>query len=255
MLASCGGEATTSSSSRADLGPTTTTAAPLAETITVFGASSLTDAFTNLGKRFQEAHPGVKVTFSFAASSTLATQVNQGAPADVLATADEDSMHTATRAGNTGTPVRFARNVLQVIVPEGNPESLAGIHDLDRVSYVLCDPAVPCGKYAALALNRNNMTPHPKSYETSVRNVVTRVMSGEADAGIVFHTDVVAQKGNAEGVDISRADEPDLQNVYPIAAVRQAKNKAGAQAWIDYLVSPAGQQVLASYEFLPPPRR
>lgn len=248
LLASCGGGDASSTTA------STTTAPPLTGSVTVFAASSLTDAFTEMGWRFEEANPRVKVTFSFAASSTLATQVGQGAPADVLATADEASMEAATATGTTGPPVRFARNVLQIIVTKGSPKALTGIHDLDRVAYVLCDPAVPCGRYAALALERNDVTPRPKSYETNVRNVVARVTSGEADAGIVYHTDVVAQKGAAAGIDIGNSDEPDLQNVYPIAVTRQATNEAGARAWIDYVVSRPGQRVLASYGFLPPRR-
>ncbi|MBW8827707.1 MAG: molybdate ABC transporter substrate-binding protein [Acidobacteria bacterium] len=236
-------------------GSGSTTADPgVTGTVTVFAASSLTDVFTDMGKRFEDAHPGANVVFSFAASSTLAAQVNQGAPADVLATADEDSMQTASKAGSTANPTRFARNILQVVVPTGNPKSLTGIHDLDRVSYALCDQAVPCGKYSALALKKNGMTPHPRSYETNVRNVLARVISGEVDAGIVYRTDVIATKGSATGVDIADADDPDLQNIYPIAVVNDTKNKNTAQAWADYVTSAAGQRVLASYAFLPAPR-
>jgi molybdate transport system substrate-binding protein len=234
-------------------GPTTTsTAAAVSGSITVFAASSLTDAFNDMGKRFAAAHDGTKVTFSFAASSTLATQVNQGAPADVLATADEESM--ATAKGSTGSPVRFARNILQIIVAKGNPNSVTGLDDFRaRVSYALCDAAVPCGNYSARALQRAGITPRPRSYEVNVKAVVGRVTSGEVDAGIVYRTDVVAAKASASGVDIGFADDPDLQNVYPIALTRRAKRRAVAQAWLDYVVSPAGQRVLASYAFLPPP--
>jgi molybdate transport system substrate-binding protein len=220
--------------------------------ITVFAASSLTDAFTELGARFEDAHPGTKVTFSFAASSTLAAQVVQGAPADVLATADTASMQAAR--GSTGTPRDFARNVLEIAVPTGNPRSVHGIDDFrSGLSYAICDPAVPCGRYAAMALAKAGIDPEPKSYETNVRNVLARVTSGEVDAGIVYHTDVDAAEGTAEGVEISFSDDPDLRNVYPIATTEQDDNAALARAWVRYVLSPAGQRVLRSFAFLPPP--
>lgn len=220
--------------------------------LTVFAASSLTDAFTDLGHRFEAAHPGTTITFDFAASSTLAAQVVQGAPADVLATADEDSMRSA--AAGTDDPTPFARNVLEIAVAAGNPRGVAGIDDLrGRVSYALCDPAVPCGKAAAKALAHAGITPRPKSYETNVRNVMARLTSGEVDAGVVYHTDVVASKGTAEGVAIPFAGEPDLQNVYPIATTKQAAHRSLAKAWVAYVLSPAGQRVLRAHAFLPPP--
>jgi molybdate transport system substrate-binding protein len=234
-------------------GPATTTAPKLEGSITVFAASSLTDAFNDLAARFQNAHPGVKVTFSFAASSTLAGQVNQGAPADVLATADEDSMQTATKAGNTTTPVRFARNVLRIIVAKGNPKGLTGLRDISHVTYALCDPSVPCGKYAALAFKKNGVTASPDSYEINVKAVVARVTSGELDAGVVYRTDVFAARSKADGVDVEGADEPDLQNIYPIALTTRSKGNALARAWVAYVTSTEARAVLASYEFLPPP--
>jgi molybdate transport system substrate-binding protein len=232
---------------------TTTTAKPLSGKVTVFAASSLTDAFDELGRRFHDANPEATATFSYAASGTLATQVNQGAPADVLATADEATMKSATDAGSTATPRRFARNLVEIIVAKGNPKAIKGIHDLVKVSYALCDPSVPCGRYAKLAFEKNGEKPDPKTLELNVKAVVGRVTSGEVDAGVVYRTDVYAARNQTDGVEIEGADDADLQNIYPIALTTRGKDDAVAKAFVAYVLSPEGQAILRSFRFLPAP--
>jgi molybdate transport system substrate-binding protein len=220
-------------------------------TITVLAAASLTDAFTQLGQAFEAARPGTKVVFSFGASSALATQANEGAPADLMASADEANLEKVVDAGNASMPSVFARNRLAILVARGNPKGIRALPDLARpgVDFVLCAPEVPCGKFGAQALGKAGVTAPPRSYEENVKAVVTKVTLGEADAGIVYVTDVKGAGGRAEGVDI-----PDAQNVvavYPMAVLRQSGRPELARAFLDYVLSPAGQQVLARHGFLP----
>jgi molybdate transport system substrate-binding protein len=220
-------------------------------TLTVLAAASLTDAFTQLGRAFEAARPGTKVAFSFGASSALATQANEGAPADLMASADETNVQKVVDAGNASDPKVFARNRLAILVAKGNPKGIRALPDLARpgVDFVLCAPEVPCGKFGAQALGKARVTAKPRSYEENVKAVVTKVTLGEADAGIVYVTDVKAAGPRAEGVDI-----PDAHNVvavYPMAVLRQSGRPELARAFLDYVLSPAGQQVLARYGFLP----
>lgn len=217
--------------------------------ITVLAASSLTDSFNEIGKRFQAAHPGVNVTFSYDASSTLVQQVNAGAPADVLATADDPTMQQAVTAGTVTAPVEFAHNRLAIIVPKGNPKAIHGLADLAKpgVVVVLCAAEVPCGKYGAQALTNAGVNVTPKSLEPNVKGVVSKVTLGEADAGIVYVTDVKAAAANADGVDI-----PASQNVlanYPIATVKASHNASAATAFVAFVQSPDGRSVLSTAGF------
>jgi molybdate transport system substrate-binding protein len=260
MAAACG-DASPSSTSASTGGPSTTTAtlttaAPkVTGETTVLAAASLTDSFKELGTAFEAANPGAKVTFSFAASSALATQINQGAPADVFASADTANMEKVTGSGGAGTasvPVTFARNKLQIIVGKGNPKGITGLADLAKpgVVYVTAAPAVPIGKYAQQALDKAKVTVTPKSLEADVKAVVTKVTLGEADAGIVYATDVRAAGDKAQGVAI-----PDEHNViasYPIAVVKGTKNGAAADAFVGHVMSSAGQAVLTEYGFSKP---
>jgi molybdate transport system substrate-binding protein len=219
--------------------------------LTVFAAASLTDAFTQLGDEFTAAHPDVKVTFDFAASSDLATQVQQGAPADVFASADDTNM--AKVADLTDQPITFAGNKLMIAVEPGNPKHITGLADLaaNDLKVVLAAPEVPAGKYAQEALARAGVTVHPVSLEESVKGVVTKVSLREADAGIVYVTDVDAAQGRIDGVTI-----PEGQNVlatYPIATLTDGAHPDDAQAFVDLVLSAAGQKVLAGYGFLPAP--
>jgi molybdate transport system substrate-binding protein len=219
--------------------------------VTVFAAASLTDAFTEIGDAFMAAN--AEVTFNFAASSELVTQINEGgAPADVFASADQNNMSKLTDAGNDGSdPVVFATNVLEIIVEPGNPQGIAGVADLadDDLILVTCAPEVPCGNYAQQIFDAAGVAVTPDSLEENVRAVVTKVTAGEADAGIVYKTDVTAAGDEADGVEIPA--DINVVAEYPIAVTKDAPNPEGAQAFVDFVLS-EGQTILDSYGFLRP---
>ncbi len=209
--------------------------------VTVFAAASLTAAFTEIGEAFMVENPEVAVTFNFAASSELAAQIGQGAPADVFASADLSNMAKLIEADNNATePVVFATNLAEIIVGSGNPKGISGVADLadENLIVVLCAPEVPCGKYASAVFENADVTVSAKSFEENVNAVVTKVTLGEADAGIVYKTDVTAAGPDAEGVEIPA----DLNVVaeYPIAVTTEARNTEGAQAFIDFVNGRAG---------------
>jgi molybdate transport system substrate-binding protein len=219
--------------------------------IKVFAAASLTAAFTDIAKQFTAANGGAKVTFNFAGSQALATQIRQSAPADVFASADTTNMDKVKDL--VGTPRNFASNLLQIVVEKGNPKGVGGLRDLASpdLKVVLAAPDVPAGRYAAEVLGKAGVTVQPVSQEDNVKAVVTKVSLGEADAGIVYVTDVTAGGDKVEGVAI-----PETQNVlatYPIATVKARRNADNAQKFMDLVVSDQGQQVLKQYGFLPPP--
>ena len=222
-------------------------------TLTVFAAASLTEAFRTIGRDFEAAHPDSKVEFNFAGSSTLARQIVEGAPADVFASADDENMKKVADAGDVaGTPKPFAHNRLVVIVPRGNPKQVKSLADLSRqgMTVSLAAPAVPVGKYAAEAFAKAGATVPEASREADVKGVVTRVSMGEADAGVVYVTDVAPVKDTLETVSI-----PDAQNVvasYPIAELKGAPNAGGAKEFVAYVLSQPGRRVLTDAGFLPP---
>jgi molybdate transport system substrate-binding protein len=229
-------------------GASTTTAGQPRE-LSVFAAASLTDAFTQLGEDFTATHPDVKVTFNFAGSNDLVTQVQQGAPADVLATADTTSMD---KAGDlTGQSSAFAANKLMIAVAPGNPEHITGLADLARkgLKVVLAAPEVPAGKYAEEVLGKAGVSVAPVSLEVSVKGVVTKVSLGEADAGIVYVTDVEAAQGKIEGVAIP--DDLNVIATYPLAVLSMSERADDAKAFVDLVLSADGQKVLADNGFLP----
>ena len=221
--------------------------------VTVLAAASLTSAFKDLGSQFEKDHAGVKVDLSFGGSSTLVAQVKQGAPGDVFASADQPNMqalHDASLLGNTAQV--FARNRLEIVVGVGNPKGITGLGDLARpgLIVVLCAPSVPCGRYALQAFTKAGVTVKPASQETDVKAVVSKVSLGEADAGVVYVTDVKAGGSKVQGVDIAEA-----QNVvasYPIALLAESKNGTGARAFIEFVLSSHGQGILQRYGFLSP---
>jgi molybdate transport system substrate-binding protein len=218
--------------------------------IKVFAAASLTAAFTELGRRYTAAQ-GTKVTFNFAGSQALATQIGQGAPADVFASADLDNM--AKVKDLVGTPQSFASNRLAIVVEQGNPRGIRTLDDLagGDVKVVLAAREVPAGRYAKQVLDRAGVKVTPVSQEDNVKAVVAKVSLGEADAGIVYVTDVAAGGARVEGVDIPR--EQNVVATYPIATVKAGKAQDAAQAFMDLVLSGQGQQVLHRYGFLPPP--
>jgi molybdate transport system substrate-binding protein len=193
------------------------------------------------------------VKFNFAASSTLATQINQGAPADVFASADDANMQKITGPGaNLGSPVEFATNKLQVIVGSGNPKNITSVTDLAKpgIVSVTCDPAVPIGSYTQQVFQKAGITVKPKSLEPDVKGIVTKVTAGEADAGVVYATDVLAAGTAAQGVVI-----PDQLNVianYPLSVVRQTHDAYSAQVFMNYVLSTDGQAILAKWAFTAP---
>ena len=219
--------------------------------IKVFAAASLTAAFNKLGEDYAAANSGTRVTFNFAGSQALATQIRQGAPADVFASADTTNMDKVKDL--VGTPQSFASNLLQIVVEKGNPKGVKGLDDLARsdLKVVLAAEEVPAGKYAKQVLDQAGVRVQPVSQEDNVKAVVTKVALGEADAGIVYVTDVTAGGDKLEGVDI-----PTAQNVvatYPMATVKASRNQDQAQAFVDLVRSAEGQGVLESFGFLPPP--
>jgi molybdate transport system substrate-binding protein len=217
----------------------------------VFAAASLTAAFTELGEQFTAASGGTRVTFNFAGSQALATQIQQAAPADVFASADTTNMD---KVGDlVGTPQPFASNLLAIVVEKGNPKGVKALGDLagPDLKVVLAAEEVPAGKYAKQVLDQAGVRVRPVSQEDNVKAVVTKVSLGEADAGLVYVTDVTAGGDKVEGVDI-----PEDQNVlatYSIATVRASKAQEQAQTFMDLVLSAEGQQVLEKYGFLPPP--
>jgi molybdate transport system substrate-binding protein len=219
--------------------------------IKVFAAASLTAAFTELGQQYTSATGGTKVTFNFAGSQALATQIQQAAPADVFASADLANMDKVK--GLVGTSQNFASNLLAIVVEEGNPKGVMGLDDLARpdLKVVLAAPDVPAGKYAAEILGKAGVAVKPVSQEDNVKAVVTKVSLGEADAGIVYVTDITAGGAKVEGVDIPR--EQNVLATYPIATVKASRAPDEAQAFMDLVLSAEGQQVLKQYGFLPPP--
>ena len=240
-LAACGGDDNESSGGSSGS----------SDEIKVFAAASLTAAFTELGQQYTSANGGTKVTFNFAGSQALATQIQQSAPADLFASADIPNMDKVKDL--VGTPQNFASNLLAIVVEKGNPKGVMGLDDLANpdLKVVLAAPDVPAGKYAAQILGKANVTVKPVSEEDNVKAVVTKVSLGEADAGIVYVTDVTAGGDKVEGVEI-----PETQNVlatYPIATVKASKNADMAQAFMELVLSAEGQQVLKQYGFLPPP--
>ncbi len=211
----------------------------------VLAAASLTETFTTLAATFEHQHPGARVRLSFDSSATLAEQVVQGAPADVLATADEQTMQTAVSAGAVaGKPRTFATNRLALVVPADNPAAISGFTDVDdpAVDYVVCVPSAPCGALTATVLDTEGVQRRPASEEVDVKAVLSKVQLDEADAGIVYSTDAVAA---GDAVLTFPVPAPaDAVNTYPVAALADAAQPELARAWVDLVLSAPGQQVL-----------
>lgn len=222
----------------------------LSGTITVFAAASLQKTFDEIAATFEKAHPGVDVQLSYDGSSTLVTQLTQGAQADVFASADEKNMTKVTDAGLlAGTPTVFATNTLQIAVKPGNPQGLTDLASLARsgVATVICAAEVPCGSAARTALKAAGVTLDPASEEQKVTDVVTKVAEGDADAGLVYKTDVSGSGGKVEGIDFEESAE--AVNSYPIGVLKDAPNPAAAAAFVDAVTGSEGRQVLAAAGF------
>lgn len=223
----------------------------LSGTLSVFAAASLTDSFNALGASFHTANPGVTVRFNFAGSPTLVTQIENGAQADVFASADTTNMDRLRTDGYTASsPVVFAHNQLEIVVAAGNPKGIHTLADLAKpgVIYISAGPTVPAGKYAAQILAKAGVSVTPKSLETDVKSVVGKIELGEADAGIVYTTDVKAAGSKVSGVEIPAADN--VVATYPIATVKGSASASLANAFIAYVTSSQGQTRLKDFGFL-----
>ncbi len=218
--------------------------------VTVLAAASLTDVFTDLAEVY-ERESGVTVDFSFAGSSSLREQLVAGAPGDVFASADVAVMDEAVDAGVVEAPQVFARNALQIAVPIGNPAGIEGLDDFadDDPLLGLCAAGVPCGELAREVFERAGIDPAPDTEESDVRALLTKIEVGELDGGIVYATDVLGSDG-VEGIAIP--DEVAVTTEYPIAVVADAGAPDAAEAFVDFVASDAGQEILRAYGFLDP---
>jgi molybdate transport system substrate-binding protein len=257
-VAGCSSSSSSSTSSASSPPPAAapSSSAPAAAattgTITVFAAASLMGTFTELGKQFEAAHPGDTVKFSFGGSSTLATQITDGAPADVFASAAPANMDTVVNAGDASNPQDFAKNTAEIAVPPSNPAGVTSVSDLAKssVKVALCEPKVPCGVVAAEVFKNAGITVKPVTLQPEVKSVLTQVELGNVDAGMVYVTDVMAAGSKVKGVVIPA--NLNASTLYPIATITNSKEMSIAQAFVAYVLSPAGQQVLAAAGFQKP---
>jgi molybdate transport system substrate-binding protein len=222
-------------------------------TLTVYAAASLTDAFTELGKRYEASHQDTKVTLNFGGSSDLVAQLQQGAPADVFASADTANMAKAVADDLVeNEPMSFASNTLEIAVPPDNPAGVASLADLteNATMVALCAPEVPCGAAAQKVQKAAGITIKPVSEEQTVRDVLTKVESGQADAGLVYVTDVKAAGDTVKGITFPESSS--AVNTYPIAALADSKNAELAKQFVALVTGTDGQSVLADAGFAKP---
>ncbi|GGJ56741.1 molybdate ABC transporter substrate-binding protein [Streptomyces brasiliensis] len=253
-LSACSSSDDSSSSGSSGTSDASSSASPkLSGTVTVFAAASLKESFTALGKEFEKEHPGTKVTFNFGGSDTLAASITGGAPADVFAAASPKTMAIVTDKGDaSGTPATFVRNQLEIATLPGNPDKVASLKDLTKsgLKVILCDKTVPCGAAAQKALEASGLKLTPVSYEQDVKSALNKVVLKEADAAVVYKTDVKAAGGKVEGVEFPESAK--AINDYPIALLKDAPNAAAAKEFIALVQSAEGQQALSEAGFLKP---
>ncbi|MGW1500538.1 molybdate ABC transporter substrate-binding protein [Streptomyces mirabilis] len=253
-LSSCSSSDSDSSSNSSPKSDTSASSSPkLSGTVTVFAAASLKESFTTLGKEFEKANPGTKVTFNFGGSDTLAASITGGAPADVFAAASPKTMAIVTDKKDAATtPATFVRNQLEIATLPGNPDKVASLKDLTKsgLKVVLCDKTVPCGAAAQKALDASKLKLTPASYEQDVKSALTKVELKEADAAVVYKTDVKAAGDKVEGVEFPESAK--AVNDYPIALLKDAPNAEAAKAFIALVQSAEGQKVLTAAGFLQP---
>lgn len=221
-------------------------------TLTVFAAASLTESFTVLGKQFEAAHPGVKVTFDYEGSSALVQKLDNGAKADVFASADQKNMDKAVRDGVIdGQPAVFATNKLAIAVAKGNPKGIKTFADLTKpgLNVVVCAQQVPCGSATQKIEQSTKTTLKPVSEETNVKQVLAKVQSGDADAGLVYVTDATSAAGKVDKVDFPESSG--AVNQYPIAVVKNAPQAALAKQFADFVLGEQGKTELAKIGFGP----
>lgn len=242
-LAACSGSGTTGDATGAAGGE---------ETLTVFAAASLTDTFQQLTDRYEQDNPGVTVSLVFDGSAGLARQINDGAPADVFASADVKNMDSVVEAGNAQETVPIASNHLQIAIPADNPGDVERLADLadHEVSVALCQPTVPCGRLAEQVQEMSGVDIAPVTEESDVKSVLTKVQLGEVDAGLVYTTDVDAAGEEVRGIDLPADASP--STVYPMAVLRDAPNPKRAQEFTRLVTSDEGQRILREAGFAPP---
>lgn len=243
--------------------PTTGSSTPAPITLNVFAAASLTESFKEIATQYQASHPNIKISYNFNGSQILVQQIINGANADIFASADQANMQKATDAGQVGTPQIFAKNRLAIIIPASNPGKIITLKDLAKkgLKIVVAAPAVPVGKYSLQALdNMAKISDYGLTYESAVKAnfvsqednvkaVVQKVQLGEADAGIVYLTDITAAVANQ----VKIIDIPDPFNVvaeYPIAVTKSTAHPSEAQAFMQYILSPDGQAILKKFHFI-----
>jgi molybdate transport system substrate-binding protein len=233
-------------------GGATSSGPTLTGTVTVFAAASLKESFTTLAKQFELAHPGVTMKLNFGASSTLAQQINQGAPADVFASASVKNMTQVTDVGGASTPTTFVNNVMEIAVPPSNPANITALADLARpnVKVALCQAQVPCGAIAAKVFTNAELTVKAVTLESDVKATLTKVELNEVDAGLVYVTDVKAAGSKVKGIEIPPGVNASTQ--YPIAALTKAPNPKAAIAFTAYILSKDAQSVLTAAGFEKP---
>jgi molybdate transport system substrate-binding protein len=247
-LTACGGSSSDDSGSSSS-----SSGGDLTGTLTVFAAASLTDVFTDLGTQLEKDHPGLHVQFNFAGSDALATQITQGAPADVFASANEKQMKVVTDAGlQAADPTTFAENVLEIAVSKGNPGHVTGLEDFGNADLTLavCAPSVPCGAAAQQVFTAAGIDAKPDTQETDVKAALNKVQLGEVDAALVYATDVKAAGDGVEGIPFPEAEQ--AVNEYPICTLKAAPNPDAAQAFVDLVTSDAGQKALEDAGFRKP---
>ena len=240
--------------------PTAVRASPIVEVsklqgdLTISAATSLTDAFTELAKQFRKVNKGVKVRLNFGSSSTLVAQIQSGAPSDIMASADLTNLEKLVAFGKVAvTPKVFARNTMAIAVKPGNPKSVRSVADLASLPFIaLCGKTVPCGVYASSVLTRAGViiAESKVTRGIDVKATLSAVANGDADAAIVYKTDVLAAKKTVVGIDIPNAQN--AKSMYGIAPIRGSKNPANAKAFIDFVLSEQGWQILKSFGFQRP---
>ena len=245
LVAACGGRSSETTA------PGSSVPSARAASLTVFAAASLTEAFTQIGSDF-EARTAIPVTFNFGSSATLATQIIQGAPADVFAAASPATMKTVTDTRAAGRPVNFASNTLQIAVPDGNPGQITGLADFadESKTIAICAPQVPCGAAATKVFAAAGIIPRPDTLEPDVKATLTKVAADEVDAALVYRTDVISEPTKVQGIDFPEAGQ--AVNLYPIALLNRTVDRDAAQGFVNYVLSPEGQAVLERAGFARP---
>ena len=248
-LTACGGSSGDTAAGSTRSGPSPA-AGDLTGTVTVFAAASLTDVFGELGDQLMADNPDLEVQFNFAGSSALATQITQGAPADVFASANQPQMTVVTDAGlQAEDPTVFTENVLEIAVPEGNPGNVTGLADFANpdLTLAICAAEVPCGAAATKVFETAGITAVPDTLEEDVRAALTKVELGEVDAALVYASDVQSAGSGVEGIEFPQAE--DAINEYPICVLADAPNPDAAQAFVDLVLSDEGQEALEAAGF------